>query len=42
LISDYDDTDLGAGTLTWQNPVKTWKAGPGEVLTVENKEQSIK
>ena len=38
LIADYDDTVFGAGTLTWQNPVHSWKAGPGEVMTVENKQ----
>ena len=25
-----------AGTLTWQDPVQSWKAGPGEVMTVES------
>ena len=35
LIADYDDTVFGAGTLTWQDPVHSWKAGPGEVMTVE-------
>ena len=24
------------GTLSWQDPVYSWKAGPGEVMTVEN------
>ena len=38
LIADYDDTVFGAGTLTWQDPVHFWKAGPGEVMTVENKQ----
>ena len=27
---------LRAGTFSWQDPVHSWKAGPGEVLTVEN------
>ena len=36
LIADCDDTAFGAGTLTWQDPVHFWKAGPGEVMTVEN------
>ena len=36
-IADCDDTAFGAGTLTWQDPVHSWKAGPGEVMTVENK-----
>ena len=31
-----DDTALGAETLSWQDPVHSWKAGPGEVMTVEN------
>ena len=39
-IADYDDTALGAGTLTWQDPVHTWKAGLGEVMTVENKQRN--
>ena len=33
-----DDTTLTVGTLTWQDPVHFWKAGPGEVMTVENKQ----
>ena len=28
-------TVFGVGTLTWQDPVHSWKAGPGEVMTVE-------
>ena len=35
-ITDYDDTTFGMGTLTWEDPVHSWKAGPGEVMTVEN------
>ena len=35
-IADCDDTAFEAGTLTWQDPVQSWKAGPGEVKTVEN------
>ena len=31
-----DDTIFGAGTFLWQDPVHSWKAGPGEVMTVEN------
>ena len=31
-----DDTAYGAGTFSWQDPVHSWKAGPGEVMTVEN------
>ena len=38
LIADDGDTAFGAGTLTWQDPVHSWKAGPGEVMTVENKQ----
>ena len=31
-----DDTAFGAGTFSWQDPVYSWKAGTGEVMTVEN------
>ena len=31
-----DDTAFVAGTFSWQDPVYSWKAGPGEVMTVEN------
>ena len=31
-----DDTTFGAGTFSWQDQVHSWKAGPGEVMTVEN------
>ena len=31
-----DDAAFGAGTFSWQDPVHSWKAGPGEVMTVEN------
>ena len=31
-----DDTAFGAGTFSWQDPVHSWKACPGEVMTVEN------
>ena len=31
-----DDTAYGVGTFSWQNPVHFCKAGPGEVMTVEN------
>ena len=30
------DTAFGAGTFSWQDPVHSWKAGPGEVMNVEN------
>ena len=31
LIADRtDDTTFGAGTFSWQDPVHSWKAGPGE------------
>ena len=33
-----DDTTFGAGAFSWQDPVHSWKAGPGEVMTVENKQ----
>ena len=31
-----DYTAFGAGTFSWQDPVHSWKAGPVEVMTVEN------
>jgi hypothetical protein len=31
-----DDTNFGAGTFSCQDPVHSWKAGPSEVMTVEN------
>ena len=31
-----DDTAFGAGTFSWQDPVHSWKAGPGEVMTAKN------
>ena len=31
-----DDTAFKIGTFSWQDPVHSWKAGPGEVMTVEN------
>ena len=33
-----EDTAFGAGTFSWLDPVHSWKAGPGEVMTVENKQ----
>jgi len=33
-----DDTAFGVGTLRWQDLIHSWKAGPGEVMTVENKQ----
>jgi hypothetical protein len=36
LIADYDDIAFWAGALTWQDLVHSWKAGRGEVMTVEN------
>ena len=30
-----DDTVFGLGTFSWQDPVHSSKAGPGEVMTVE-------
>ena len=32
----WDDTSFSEGTFSWQDPVHSWKAGPGEVMTVEN------
>ena len=40
-IVDYDDTAFGTGTLTWQDPVHSWKAGPGEVMTAGNKQTNV-
>ena len=36
-----DDTTFGAGTFSWQDPVHSWKAGPGEVMTVGVENLSI-
>ena len=36
-----DDTAFGVGTFSCQDPVHSWKAGPGEVMTVENKQKFI-
>ena len=37
-IADYDDTAaFRVGILSWQDQVHSWKADPGEVMTVENK-----
>ena len=38
MIQEPNDTTFGAGTFSWQDPVHSWKAGPGEVMTVENKQ----
>ena len=35
-----DDTTFGAGTFSWQDPVHSWTAGPGEVMTVEKNKQN--
>ena len=31
-----DDATFRAGTFSWQDPVNSWRAGPGEDNTVEN------
>ena len=36
--SQTNDTAFWAGTFSWQDQVHSWKAGPGEVMTVENKQ----
>ena len=36
-----DDTASAAGTFSWQDPVHFWKAGPGEVMTVEKQQQLL-
>ena len=38
-MADCDDTTFGEGTLTWKDPIHSWKAGPGEVIAVENKQK---
>ena len=30
-----DEIAFGAGTFSWQDPVHSWKAGPGEVISEE-------
>ena len=35
-----DDTPFGAGTFSWQEPVNSWKVGPGEVMALDNILQS--
>ena len=42
LITDCVDTAFRAGTLTWQDPVHSWKAGPGDVITVKNKTKKLR
>ena len=32
-----DGTAFGGRTFSWQDPVHSWKGGPSEVMTVENK-----
>ena len=34
--SQMNNTAFWAGTFSRQDPVYSWKAGPGEVMTVEN------
>ena len=34
-----DDTAFGVGTFSWQDLVHSWKADPGEVMTVEKQQQ---
>ena len=36
VVRRLDDTAFWAGTFSWQDPVHSWKTGPGEVMTVEN------
>ena len=31
-----DDTTFWARKFSWQDPVHSWKAGPGEVMTAED------
>ena len=39
-----DDTAFGVGTFSWQDPVHSWKAGPGdcEVMTMENLNSNLR
>ena len=41
-IADYDDTVFGAGTLTWQEPVHSCRAGLCKVMTVEKKQTKVR
>ena len=41
ISSVSDDTPFGAGTFSWQDSVHSSKAGPGEVMTVENKHTKL-
>ena len=34
ISSVSDDTPFGAGTFSWQDPVPSWNASPGKVMTV--------
>ena len=36
LLLAISSTVFGAKTFSWYDPVHSWKAGPGEVMTVEN------
>ena len=37
-----DDTAFGAETFLWQDQVHSWKAGPGEVMTVKKQQLNKK
>ena len=37
-----DGTAFGAGTFSGQDPVHSWKTGPGEVMTVEKQQRQNK
>ena len=37
-----DDTACKAEKFSWQDPVHSWKAGPGDVMTVKNKQSRQK
>ena len=36
-LGGLNDTAFGVGTFSWQDPVHSWRAGPGEVITVGDK-----
>jgi hypothetical protein len=36
-----DNTAFAEGTFSWQDPAHSWKAGPGEVMTVEKQTNKV-
>ena len=41
ILAIQSDHLSGAGTFSWQDPVHSWKAGPGEVMTAGNKQTNV-